>query len=1095
MALTDYTIKFSSNDDENIPSSFYKPPIVVGEKTTNTAQTPLTLFGKYSIDFGEGLQTNLVRMLENFSRDKPPENPTVGQLWFDTISNELQVLTSSPAGGFWKPVGGSVFDIPVASESSPGLVAVASPFTVDSSGKLSLPDLTYATVTKDSVPESEYSFQANANFSKGVYSADDNNFIAPTASSPAPTFNKYFITKKYADDHYAASGSIGGLTTLPPATSTAVGGVIVGEPFKYTPEGKISLKNMTFDESANEYGIAADVTVENELVSGDPDNHIFSDAEKSPSDYDNHFITKHFADENYDVLKNLPAASSSTKGGVKVGGPFAVAADGTLSLQGVAYDEDSNEYTVDAGTKSVDDNNTIGSDNTAPDGYYDKFFVTKKYADGHYAANDGTGTGGGTVPVASSTTVGGVKVAKPFDVSQTGTLSLKDVVYTEAVEATETDPAIPSEYEVSAAIKSSVWLYSDDITNTIGLDPEKNYDGYFITKKYADDHYYSSEFGGGGSTSPYVLPAASAFTLGGIKLGKPFEISATGVLSLPQLAYDSNKKLYDFAASVKTSADLYSSDNNNNIYKDATKPVQYYDTYYVTKYFADQHYVLVEDSYVLPTSSDTVLGGIKVGVPFEISETGVLTLPYITFDSDITEYTAGAFLKMQKDAYSTDTYNFIGSDIDKQLSEYDNYFVTKKYVEEHFTGIEEGINNIATSNSLGSIKVGQPLSINALTGVLSLPNITHDLVQNEYSFAAKIRAALESYSVDIDNYIFKNPNTSASVYDYYFTTKHYTDTNYIQTGAAFSKTKTSKSQYFIEYATGFELTDFNGYDNALVTKQYVDGITIGPTTNLNMSDKSVLFANGGKFSESSNLTFDTSTGTLKTLNGVFVNDPVDEKTSVVSVYSPNADSTIGASVGLFASEAPVIYPAGQTPPSVPPAVNSGTLLGNIMFGGWDSEESYRSATISAYCTEMWSSTNHGSKILFSVTSNGSVDPSVALTINNDKSIQIAQCVIETIAAPTGTNITLNPNSGSLQKITTSGDTIISMPSIISMTGKSITLVIKYTGTHSITWSGGTINWSEDQVPVTSSVANLTDIFSFFGDGDKIYGVVSGQAYT
>lgn len=1084
MAINDYTIKFSSNDDIQNTSLFSKPPFVVGEKTTNTTHTSLTLYGKYSIDFGEGLQTNLVQMLENFSRDTPPPHATIGQLWFNTITKTIMVFTPSPTGSFWKPVGGSEFDVPLATENVAGRVAVASPLIVDSNGTLSLPDLTYAAVTTGTKTVTEYSFKSNVNFAGEIYSADDNNFIAPTATRPASTFNKYFITKKYADSRYAALGTATGGTLLP-ATSDDLGGVIIGAPFTYDPTGLISLKNITYTESSNKYEIAANVKTANEIVSGDVDNFIFSDTTKVSADYDNHFITKHFADTNYGNTNVLPIASATDLGVIKLSEILTIDNTGVLSLTNIAFNKTDNEFTIEASTKANDNNNNIGADANKN---YDKFFITKKYADDHYATSS---TGAVSVPIATNATLGGILVDNPFNISGTGILGLNDVVYTPAVAATPTVPATPAEFNFSAAIKSSTWLYSDDENNTIGLDPDTNYDKFFVTKKYADVHYSANS----GSSQSYMLPAATASNLGGIKVGAPLTISNLDVLSLPELAYDDNKNLYDFTSSIKTSEDLYSSTIDNNIYKDNTKPIAYYNSYYVTKKFADNHYVLVEDAFVLPISSDTNLGGIKVGTPFVIDDLGVMKLDHVTLDNINSEYTVDALLKTQKDIYSTDTYNYIGLDPDKQSSEYDNYFVTKKYVEDHFSSNAIGANTVATTSSLGVIKIGQPLSIDALTGVLSLANVTYDIAKNEYNFAAKLKSSDEFYSSDIDNYIFQDTQLPESAYDYHYTTKHFTDTNYIQSGSVFSTDKTSKSKYFIEYASSFAQASFTGNDNALVNKKYVDDLPISTLTNTTLTNKSILFANSGKIGESPDLTFDNETSTLYSVNGVFANDPPDDKTAIVSLYSPNATSSEGASLGLFASEVPVEYPAGQTPPTVPPALTAGTLLGNIMFGGWDAEASYRAATISSYCTELWSNAAHGSSLLFSVTPNGNVDPSVALTINNDKSIQIAQCVIETIATPTGTSITLDPNTGSLHKITTSGDTTIALPSVENMTGKSITLIIKYTGTHTITWAGGTVNWSENLTPVTSSSANLTDIFSFFGDGEKIYGVISGQAYT
>lgn len=53
--------------------------------------TDITLIGKNYSGFGEALNENLVKMLENFSNSSEPEKPIRGQLWFDTRDLKLKV--------------------------------------------------------------------------------------------------------------------------------------------------------------------------------------------------------------------------------------------------------------------------------------------------------------------------------------------------------------------------------------------------------------------------------------------------------------------------------------------------------------------------------------------------------------------------------------------------------------------------------------------------------------------------------------------------------------------------------------------------------------------------------------------------------------------------------------------------------------------------------------------------------------------------------------------------------------------------------------------------------------------------------------------
>ncbi len=65
--------------------------------------TSLTLFGKSYSGFGEALNENLVKLLENSSSSSAPVAPLPGELWFDTASKSIKVYDGT---GF-KPTGGA----------------------------------------------------------------------------------------------------------------------------------------------------------------------------------------------------------------------------------------------------------------------------------------------------------------------------------------------------------------------------------------------------------------------------------------------------------------------------------------------------------------------------------------------------------------------------------------------------------------------------------------------------------------------------------------------------------------------------------------------------------------------------------------------------------------------------------------------------------------------------------------------------------------------------------------------------------------------------------------------------------------------------
>jgi hypothetical protein len=67
------------------------------------ATTDLALFGKGYAGFGERLNENFVKVLENFANTTAPANKIKGQLWYDTLVNQIKVWNGSK----FKPVGSS----------------------------------------------------------------------------------------------------------------------------------------------------------------------------------------------------------------------------------------------------------------------------------------------------------------------------------------------------------------------------------------------------------------------------------------------------------------------------------------------------------------------------------------------------------------------------------------------------------------------------------------------------------------------------------------------------------------------------------------------------------------------------------------------------------------------------------------------------------------------------------------------------------------------------------------------------------------------------------------------------------------------------
>ncbi len=80
----------------------------------DVATTDITLIGKNYTGFGESINENFVKMLENFANVSSPANPLAGQIWWDTSNSRLKVYT----GTDWTTGGG-----PIVQPTQPTMVA------------------------------------------------------------------------------------------------------------------------------------------------------------------------------------------------------------------------------------------------------------------------------------------------------------------------------------------------------------------------------------------------------------------------------------------------------------------------------------------------------------------------------------------------------------------------------------------------------------------------------------------------------------------------------------------------------------------------------------------------------------------------------------------------------------------------------------------------------------------------------------------------------------------------------------------------------------------------------------------------------------
>lgn len=102
--------------------------------------------------------------------------------------------------------------------------------------------------------------------------------------------------------------------------------------------------------------------------------------------------------------------------------------------------------------------------------------------------------------------------------------------------------------------------------------------------------------------------------------------------------------------------------------------------------------------------------------------------------------------------------------------------------------------------------------------------------------------------------------------------------------------------------------------------------------------------------------------------------------------------------------------------------------------------------------------------------------------------------VETLYAPSaGSAFTVDLANGTVQEFITNGNATITLPS--SVAGKSYVLIVKYGGTHTITWAGGgTLKWAGGSAPAATSIADKFDFFVFACDGTNTYGRSGGSTY-
>ena len=79
--------------------------LTLGDGKVDKVTTSLSLIGKNVNNYGEYLNNNLVRLLENFANTESPTSPIIGQLWYDTGAGRLKIYD---ANQIFRPVSNTI---------------------------------------------------------------------------------------------------------------------------------------------------------------------------------------------------------------------------------------------------------------------------------------------------------------------------------------------------------------------------------------------------------------------------------------------------------------------------------------------------------------------------------------------------------------------------------------------------------------------------------------------------------------------------------------------------------------------------------------------------------------------------------------------------------------------------------------------------------------------------------------------------------------------------------------------------------------------------------------------------------------------------
>lgn len=303
---------------------------------------------------------------------------------------------------------------------------------------------------------------------------------------------------------------------------------------------------------------------------------------------------------------------------------------------------------------------------------------------------------GYTLPVATSSALGGIKSGTDISVDDNGNVSVNDNSHNHTV--------------------SNISDLSDEVLTKANTDeyiPTNDYNP--ATKKYVDDSIASSG-GGGGS---YTLPIASSDTLGGIKVGNNLSIDENGVLNA-QAGGDSAIKIitedvdfvdgtlptYEDGLYMFTGTVTFNGSENSWFKKDSLIRIinksSYYYLYvfdannFYNSYLAVYRYYKKSDNKWYPTSNTSAYTSTALTTSTGLSKTNT------------TSYTPTADYHPATKKYVDDTADAKVDKVDGKGLSTNDYTTEEK---QKLNSLENYTLPLSTKDTLGGVKIGDGINI------------------------------------------------------------------------------------------------------------------------------------------------------------------------------------------------------------------------------------------------------------------------------------------------------------------------------------------------------------------------------------------------